>query len=323
MKLPRELRPETATIRSRLVLEVASALVSRRDQPLKQAKILLRLPRGDKEWRVSLFGSSTIEGIEAVARREVDLAITNPAESLSLAFRGKGMFRTPYPVRQIAVVPSSDQCLFGIRTDTGIRHVEEIGEKRLPLRLSLRGEPDHYLHPMLDDILATCGFSLADLESWGGAVKREGRLPYFNGPRFDAFRRGEIDAIFDESVTNWCNEAPTAGMRILSLREETVRKLEAIGYRRSVVRTADFPNLPEDVLTLDFSGWPIVVHQDADDTLITQICEALEARAANIPWQSPGPLPVARMCRDAPDTPQLVPLHPAAERYWRAKGYLD
>lgn len=323
MKLPRELRPETATIRSRLVLEIASALVSRRDQPLKQAKVLLRLPRGDKEWQLSLFGSSTTEGIEAVARREVDLAITNPAASLSLAARGKGMFHAPYPVRPIAVIPSSDQCLFGVRADYGIWHIEEIGEGRFPLSLSLRGEPDHYLHPMLDDILAACGFSLADLESWGGTVRREGRLPYFGGPRFDAFRQREIDAIFDESVTNWCNEAPTAGMRILSLREDTVRKLEEIGYRRSVVRKADFPNLPEDVLTLDFSGWPVVVHQDADDTLVTRICEALDTRAGEIPWQSPGPLPIARMCRDAPDTPQLVPMHPAAERYWRSKGYLD
>jgi hypothetical protein len=28
------------------------------------------------------------------------------------------------------------------------------------------------------------------------------------------------------------------------------------------------------------------------------------------------------MCRDARDTPQLVPLHQAAERFWRARGYL-
>jgi hypothetical protein len=323
MKLPKEIRPETATIRSRLVLEIASELVARGDQPLKQAKVLLRLPRGDRDWKLSLFGSSTADAIGAVARREVDLAITNPAESLSLAFRGKGFFDAPQPVRPIAVIPSFDQCLFGVRASHGICHVEEIAERRLPLKLSLRGDPDHWLQPMLDDILAACGFSLADIARWGGTVTHEGRLPYFDGPRFDAFRRGEIDAIFDESVTNWCNESPTAGMTILSLREDTLRKLESIGYRRSVIRKADFPNLPGDVLTLDFSGWPIIVHQSADDDVVTQICQSLDARAERIPWQSPGPLPVARMCREAPDTPQLVPLHPAAERYWRGRGYLD
>lgn len=322
MKLPRGLRPATATIRSRLVLEIASELVARNDQPCTQAKVLLRPPKGDKRWQLGLFGSATAEGIEAVVRRETDLAITNPAASLSLAFRGTGIFKEPQPVRALAVIPSYDQCLFGVRSDFGIAYVEEIAERHLPLALSLRGERDHWLHVMLDDILAACGCSLGDIERWGGHVRREGTLPYFDGPRFDAFRRGEVDAIFDESVTNWCNEAPEGGMTILKLREDTVRKLEGIGYRRGVVRKADFPNLPDDVLTLDFSGWPVLVHADADDELVTQICEALVARAAVIPWQSPGPLPIERMCRDAPDTPQLVPLHPAAERYWRKQGYL-
>jgi TRAP-type uncharacterized transport system substrate-binding protein len=31
---------------------------------------------------------------------------------------------------------------------------------------------------------------------------------------------------------------------------------------------------------------------------------------------------VERMAREALDTPQTVPLHPAAERFWRGRGYL-
>lgn len=321
-KLPIGSRPTTATIRSRVVLEIAAELVARADQPYQQAKVHLRSPRGDGTWPLSLFGSGTVEGVEAVVQGDTQLAMTNPAASLSLAYHGKGIFTTPQPVRVIGVIPSFDQVLFGVRGDFGISYVEEIAERRLPLSLSLRGELAHWLHPMLDDILAACGCSLADLESWGGRVHRDGHLPYSDGPRFDAFRRGEITAIFDESVTNWCNEAPLAGMTILKLREDTLRRLEALGYRRSMIRQADFPNLPEDVPTLDFSGWPIFVHAEAEDGFVTQVCEALAARAHLIPWQSPGPLPVARMCREAPDTPQLVPLHPAAERCWRRMGYL-
>jgi hypothetical protein len=322
MKLPRETRPATATIRSRVVLEIASELVGRRDQPYIQAKVLLRPARGDKEWRLALFGSSTTEGIEAVANGEADLAMTNPSAALSVAVRGTGMFKSPQPVRPIAVIPSYDLCLFGVRGDIGISHVEEIAERKLPLRLSLRGERDHYLQPMLADVLAASGCSLADIERWGGRIVYGGTLPYFNGPRFDAYRNGEIDAIFDESITNWCNDAPTVGMTFLQMREGTVRRLEAMGYRRGVIAKADFPNLREDVLTLDFSGWPILVRADAPDEFVTQVCEALVARADTIPWQCPGPLPVERMARDAPDTPQLVALHPAATRYWGAKGWL-
>ena len=321
MKLPRDVRPATATIRSRVVLEIAAELVGRRDQECKQAKVLLRPPNAGA-WQLGLFGPATVEGIDAVVRGESHLAITNPAASLSLAYRGTGCFTEPQPVRAIAVIPSEDQCMLGVRADHGITTIEEIGEKRLPLKLSLRGQADHWLQPMLDDIFAACGFSLADIERWGGTVTREGSLPYWHGPRFADFQAGRFDAIFDESVGNWANEAPAAGMRILGLREATLAKLEAMGYRRALLRRATFPNLPEDVATLDFGGWPIFVHAEAGDDLVTQICEALEARASLIPWQSEGPLPVARMARDAPDTPQLVPLHPAAERHWRARGYL-
>ncbi len=49
---------------------------------------------------------------------------------------------------------------------------------------------------------------------------------------------------------------------------------------------------------------------------------ALEARKDRIPWQGEGPLPLERMCRDTPETPLDIPLHPAAERFWHDRGYL-
>jgi hypothetical protein len=226
------------------------------------------------------------------------------------------------PVVAIGVIPSFDQYAFAVHKSYGLTRFEEIAEKKPPLKLALRGQSDHWLHPMLDDICAAAGFSLADIERWGGTVTREGLLPYPDGPKFSALRRGEIDAIFDEAANVWVEAAAQSGMTLLPLGESTVARLEAIGYRRNHLTRAEFPSLPADLLTMDFSGWPIVVHQDAEDDLVTSFCMALEARKANIPWQGEGALPVERMCLDAPDTPQDVPYHRAAERYWREKGYL-
>ncbi len=117
-------------------------------------------------------------------------------------------------------------------------------------------------------------------------------------------------------------QALDAGMRILPLAAATVQKLEAKGYRRAVLPRAAYPKLPGDVLSLDFSGWTIFVHAEADDALVTSICKSLDARKARIAWEEPGDLPVERMAREAPDTPQTVPLHPAAERFWKSRGYL-
>jgi TRAP-type uncharacterized transport system substrate-binding protein len=309
------------TTRSRVVLEIASELVADKDQPYNQAKVLLRV-QGGPDWPLTLFGSSTIEGVDAVVKRDAALAIMNPAAGLALAFNGKGIFKSPQPVRQIAVIPSYDNYVFAVRPETGLRSFEDIAEQRPPLRLSLRGQQDHWLHFSLDDIANAAGFSLNDIVAWGGEVRREGLLPWPNGEKFKALARGEINAIFDEAVNVWVAEALDAGMTILPLAEATVQRLESMGYRRGIIRKSDYPSLPADILTIDFSGWPIFVHEQAPDDLVRRICAALDARKHLIPWQGEGPLPLERMCREAPDTPQLVPFHPAAERFWRERGYL-
>ena len=310
------------TTRSRVVLEIASELVADRGQPYNQAKVLLRT-QGSADWPLCLFGSSTTEGIDAVVKGEAALAIINPASVLALALKGTSVFKRPQPVRVVTVIPSYDNYVFAVKSDTGLTSVEDIAGKRPPLRLSLRGHRDHSLHLMLDDIAAAAGFSLADIKAWGGEVRFEDRLPPFpNRGKFQALGSGEINAIFDEAVNVWIEAAIDEGMTILPLKEATVAKLEAIGYRRGIIRKADYPKLPGDILTIDFSGWPIFVRTDAPDDLVTRICAALEARKHLIPWQGEGPLPLERMCIDTPETPQLAPLHPAAEKFWRGQGYL-
>jgi TRAP-type uncharacterized transport system substrate-binding protein len=311
------------TTRSRVVLEIASELVADRGQPYNQAKVLLRT-QGNTDWPLCLFGSSTAEGIDAVVKGEAALAIINPASVLALAVKGAGIFKSPQPLRVITVIPSYDNYVFAVRPEFGLATLEDIAAKRPPLRLSLRGHADHSLHLMLDDIAAAAGFSLNDIRAWGGEVRLEDRFPPFpRRDKFQALKVGRIDAIFDEAANTWVAEAFEAGLTILPLREATVAKLEAMGYRRGVISKADYPMLPHDILTIDFSGWPIFVHADTPDDLVTRICAALEARKHLIPWQGEGPLPLERMCRETPDTPQLVALHPAAEQFWRGRGYLE
>jgi len=93
-----------------------------------------------------------------------------------------------------------------------------------------------------------------------------------------------------------------------------------MGYRRAILPRSTYHKLPDDVL-LDFSGWIVFVHSEADDDLVMQICAGLDARKGRI-WEEPGDLPVERMAREAPDTPQTVPLHPAAKRLRRSRGYI-
>jgi len=305
------------TTRSRIVLEIAAELVAEETQPVRQAKVLIREQgTGSAAWPLCLFGSSTMEGVDAVLKREADLAMINPSGPLTVAYRAGAALRA------IGVIPSLDQYVFAVRPETGLRSFEELVARRMPLRISVRAQRDHCLHDMLDHILAQLGSSRADMAGWGCDLRHEPGLPEAGGPRFRALLAGEVDAMFDEAADYWVAEALEAGMAILPLAEATVVGLEAMGYRRALIEQKLYPALQQDILTIDFSGWPIFVHAEAEDELVARMCRALDKRAHLIPWQGEGPLPVPRMCLDAPDTPRDVPLHPAAERVWRELGYI-
>ena len=271
---------------------------------------------------VGLFGSSTIAGIHAVAAGEVALAIVNPSATLTLAHRGSGPFDAPQPVRTLAVIPSRDEYVFAVNPATGLRTFDDIAAKRPRLRVGVREQRDHSLHFMLDDIMRASGFSRADIVAWGGEFRFTGGVPDPGSAKFAALIDGSLDAVWDEGADEWAGAALGAGMTILSLSAAAVQRLEAQGYRGAVISASRHAQLREDVLTVDFSGWPIFVHAGLSDDLVTQICAALDARVQHIPWQEDAPLTIDRMVGNASDAPYDVPLHPAAERFWHSRGYL-
>jgi len=308
------------TIRSHLVLEVASELVDRPEWPYRQARINLR-EQGGETWPVCLFGSDSPAAIDQVARGELQVAIINPAAPLALAVRGKGPFKSPIPLRAITVIPSPDQLAFAVSERTGLQSLRDIRDRRYPLRISIRGQMDHSLHLVVKEVLSAAGFSFDDVISWGGQIRYDVGLPK-SPNRLGAVQRGEVDMIIDEAVGSWVDTALESKMVILPFDEPLLERLEGLGFRRAIISKARYTELKEDVPTLDFSGFPVYTHANVPDSIVTSICSALEARKEKIPWQEEGPLPLDRMCRDTPEGPLTIPLHPAAERFWRARGYL-
>jgi TRAP-type uncharacterized transport system substrate-binding protein len=286
-----------------------------------QARIGL-LNQGSTTPEIYLFGSNAPSVIPEVARGEVQLAIVNPSTILALAHRGTGPFKEPLPVRTLTVLPSHDQFLFALAEHTGLTSLKDIRDRRYPLKVSVRAQPDHGGHVVINETLGAYGFSIDDIVSWGGAIRRHPNIPT-NEPK--AVERGELDAIFDEAVANWAPAALEIGMHIVSLDEPVLQKLEATGFRRARVSRDQYRQFPRevDVMTLDFSGWAVFTSAAASDDLVTMICAALEARRDRIPWEGEGPLPLDRMCIDAEEAPLPAPLHPAAEEFWRARGYLS
>ena len=246
MKLkPTRMRTHPHTTRSRLMLEVASALVNKRDWPYLQAKVSLRM-QGGQDWPVTLFASDSPAAIWEVASGKVQFAIINPSMILKLAALGSSPFTEPLPLRAIAVLPSSDQMVFAVTERTGLKSFTDIREKRFPLKVSLRGQPDHSLHVITNHVLSAAGCSLDDIVSWGGEVRYDAGMPY-GANRIGAVQRGEIDAIFDEGASTWGNMAVELGMTFLALDEDLLQRLEKVGLRRGLIARANYPKLASDV----------------------------------------------------------------------------
>ncbi len=253
----------------------------------------------------------------AVADGGLEMAFVNPSGLLTQAYRGTGLFSNPLPVRVVASYPSWDRFVYLIHPRPGITSLAQVKERRYPLRMSIREEKNHSTRVLIDQTLALYGFTLADLESWGGTFQRVG--PPGDLRRVAALRAEEIDAVFDEGITNnnWFDEGLAAGYRPLSPEEPILRQLEAIGWRRVVIPAGRFPHLKADYECIDYGGWPLYTRESLPDDVAYQVCGALHARSEEIPWEKGAFTGIDQLGRDTEATPLDVPLHPGATRWYR------
>jgi TRAP-type uncharacterized transport system substrate-binding protein len=267
-----------------------------------------------RPWLQMATGSAILA--EEVAKGGgVDLAFVNPSALLTQAYRGVGLFSAPLPVRIVASYPSWDRFVFMVHPRTGIRSLADIKAKQYPLRVSVREDPTHSTLVLIDQAFALHGFTLKDVESWGG------RLVLCGGPsdsrRLEPLARGEIDAVFDEGIKVWLNEALAAGLTPIELEASEFDALGKLGWRRVGLPKARFPGLARDVYTIDFSGWPLYANASLPDDVAYDICAALAAREAEIPWEKGSDGTALQTVHETDHTPMDVPLHPGAERWYR------
>ncbi|AQT82378.1 hypothetical protein B1R94_28735 [Mycolicibacterium litorale] len=321
---------DPVNIRALLMLGVASYLTIDDEWPYRETTIQMQ-SAGDELGSYRFFGANHPDSIRKVFERELDISIMNPSAILGMAHRGEGLFSHPMEVALIAVMPHDDQLGFAVSEASGLTSLDDIREKRYPLKLSVRGSLDFCTTELVEQVLKVHGFSYSDILNWGGSVSYDQQMPPIGFPknpsRIQLASEGHYDAIFEEGVFIWANAAVGAGLRFLDIAPERLAQLESIGFKRAVIEKARYGQLPADVSTIDFSGWPIYARADAPDLLVRKFCQAMEVRKDGIPWNI-GPvnqqeLPLEKMVVEAADTPHMgVPFHPAARQFWNEMGYL-
>jgi TRAP-type uncharacterized transport system substrate-binding protein len=253
-----------------------------------------------------------------ICRNELDMAMINPSGLLTQAYRGTGLFPQPLPVRIIAVYPSLDHFVYLIHPRTGLKSLAEIKQKKYPLRLSIREDATHSTRVLVDQTLQAYDMTLKDIEVWGGSFQLNG------GPgdqrRLDALHAGNIDAVFDEGLPLWFDQALAAGLRPVALDDFAMRYLLDLGWRKYTIRPGRFKNLDEDYTCIDYSGWPLYTRASLPDEDAYKVCAALAARKDEIYWEE-SYTGIGQLGENTDATPRDVPLHPGAEKWYREHGF--
>jgi TRAP-type uncharacterized transport system substrate-binding protein len=271
------------------------------------------------------FATGSFLEIRAVADGKCSLAWVNPSVLLTMAYRGKGPFRKRLPLRTLAVFPSYDVMGFAVHESTGITSLSQIKQERFPLKLSTRLVTQSALREnstmfTIAAVMRAAGFTFAELRKWGGKIHLASRPS--DPVRRASIENGTVNAIFDEGIKSWARTALENGFRFLPLEGVVRKSMAGMGYRPTVMSKSRFHGMAEDVTTIDFSGWPMIVRADMPDDSAYAICEAIEKRKEVIPTDNYKPLDMAQLCANDEEAPYDVPLHPGAKRFYRERGYL-
>ena len=271
------------------------------------------------------FATGSFREIIAVAEGKYSMVWVNPSVLLTMAYRGKGPFRKRLPLRAVAVFPSWDVMGFAVHESTGITSLEQIARDKIPLRLSTGRIPTNDLSASatmftVSAVLKAAGFSLAQVRRWGGKIHE---APHPSDPsRRSGIESGAVNAVFDEGLKSWGQTALDNGFRYLPVAGKILKTLVQLGYRPATLSSEDFDGLVEPVPTLDFSGWPMIVHKSMANDVAYALCEAIEQRKAIFPTDNYKPLDMAQLCANDDEAPFDVPLHPGAQRFYRERGFL-
>ena len=324
----RSVKPMSASLtRARIATKILAGLYEEIPTMLTSAvRLAVELPGGAAHEGppypftigVSPAWCSGLNGAKLVASGKLDLVWLNPSAIPSMAVRGKGPFRKAHPLRALAVFPSWDRLVIAVSPKLGVRSMEELIAMRPKMNVSIA--VNDCVDFAIKALLKAHGISQQDFIEWGGAVDEVVRPS--NPRRREGIVAGTMDMVIDEGMDSWGDVAVEHGMVFLPFSEKVLRKMEKYGFQRAQLEGGRLAGIKEPTTVLDFSGWPIVVHERFPDDLAYHIVSVLDKIRGEIPFDAPSTPSMNSLCTSTEAGPLDFPLHAGAERYYREKGYL-
>ncbi|MDO5033677.1 MAG: TAXI family TRAP transporter solute-binding subunit [Eubacteriales bacterium] len=199
---------------------------------------------------------------------------------------------------------------------TGISTVEELIEKEYPVKLVIK-KNGTFGEMSAENLFKAFDLTLDDIVAWGGVVEKTGG---------DAIKSGLQDDLYDMTIdhigagqSNTTELCLTHEMVDVQLAEETLKKLEEMGYERTSVEPNTWNGQTEEIFTVG-SQQNILVSTSMDDALAYTLTKAVCEHADELGDA------VAAMKFFDPETAGIpaktgAPLHPGAQAYYEEMGY--
>ncbi len=278
--------------------------------------------------RVGIF--NTVEGgidaLQAVDDRSVDLCIATPAQALSAALTGTGIYeRQAMPsLRALAVLPQRDRLILAIAGEFGISSFEELRHCKPPLRIASSADDGfNLIGYTARRYMEAHGIDEAMLLSWGGG--------YVNSTRPDLsllrLQDGTADAALQEAImTPWWRDAiESRSAVVLAAEPEALVRLQSQhGWLPAELAAGFLPGQSNAIPALDFSDFVVVVRDDmADDVAylltwaLVETRHVIERQYFHIP---PERSPLTYPIDPTAMAHSSIPLHSGARRYFLEAG---
>jgi len=274
-------------------------------------------------------GRGGSDAVEHVAEGQVDLAMITPAYLGHSARHGLGMFDgKPHPeLRALGALPQDDRLVLAIAAELDICSFADLRALKPPLRIATSHDDGvNTIGYAVTRVLAAHRTSRDAIAGWGGQFL-EAERPF---PPIEWYREGAADAVFHEAIMSpeWQRATTERETRFVQMEQEALALLDVeLGWPSGVLPAGYLPGLDVDLLTLDFSDFLVLVHEDMPDDVaylltwcMNETGEAIERQYRHIPAdRSPVGYPLdSRRIQRTP-----IPLHPAAERYYNELAHSE
>jgi TRAP-type uncharacterized transport system substrate-binding protein len=268
--------------------------------------------------------------IDLVATGQADLCYsTKHSATVAVSTSGREALRS---LRAICSLPKRDWYQFVVPASYGISSVDELAQKRCPLRLAVpAGNSPSGMNKLQYRLLSASGIEPNDIEKWGGKILiGESTRPH---EHIGKVLSGEANAVFEDgvAVNHWWKLFAEHEMVFLSIKPEVIASVcKELGYAATIIPKGwYYGKYPaEEVLTFDSSGFLVLVNERMDDELAYLLAKCAVEYKSEIEAEFKM-LSVEQSSLSYPLIPSdmathigVIPLHRGAEKYYREYNFI-